>query len=230
MAGLVLSGVTAFPLLEEMRFLAKGLGLGDETSAVGQVGYNYWVLTVKLGLEEVYASHPWIAYGTDWLGFGHLVIALFCIGPLIRPWEGRPVLWAGLAACFLVIPFALIFGAFRGIPLEWRLLDCAFGVGGAVPLFYCLRLLRDIPAAPLWAAGETLPCDEMVEPSGCQNDEGGHTQDHQQGPQPGGCGQSDADTCGQRHIGRDAGRALGDEGQRGGWDNPADEFAAAPPS
>jgi hypothetical protein len=31
-----------------------------------------------------------------------------------------------------------------GIPLYWRLIDCSFGVLGAVPLLYCIRLSRRI--------------------------------------------------------------------------------------
>jgi len=45
----------------------------------------------------------------------------------------------GLIACALVIPYALIFGGLRGIPMYWRLIDCSFGVFGAVPLWLCRR-------------------------------------------------------------------------------------------
>jgi hypothetical protein len=40
----------------------------------------------------------------------------------------------GLIACGLVVPFAFVAGAVRGIRLYWRLLDCGFGVLGCVPL------------------------------------------------------------------------------------------------
>ncbi|HYC70932.1 MAG TPA: hypothetical protein VEB66_06990 [Opitutaceae bacterium] len=146
--GLVLSGITAFPLLTELRLLAAGLGLADAASPAGHAGLDYWILTVKFGLEDMYARYPWIAYGTDWLAFGHIVIAFFFVGPLFRPSEGRSAIYAGIAACVLVIPVALICGAIRGIPLYWRLIDCSFGVFGLVPLFYCLRLLRHIAPEP----------------------------------------------------------------------------------
>jgi hypothetical protein len=142
--GLLASGVTAFPLLREMKLLVAWLGLSDATSPVGHSGLAFWILTVKFGLEDMYAAYPWVAYGTDWLAFGHIIIALFFIGPLIRPSESRPVLYAGIAACFLVIPLALICGPIRGIPMYWRLIDCSFGVLGAIPLAYCLYLLRHI--------------------------------------------------------------------------------------
>lgn len=142
--GLLVSGITAFPLLAEMRLLVSWLGLADATTPVGYSGLDFWILTVKLGLEDMYAQYPWIAYGTDWLAFGHIVIALFFIGPFVRPVGSRSVIYAGIAACILVIPFALICGAVREIPFYWRLIDCAFGLFGLIPLLYCLQLLKHI--------------------------------------------------------------------------------------
>lgn len=143
--GLIASGITAFPLLAEMRLLTSWLGLDASPSPAGHSGLAFWLLTVRFGLEDVYARYPWIAYGTDWLAFGHLVIALFFVGPLIRPAGSRSVIWSGIVACVLVVPLALICGAIRGIPGYWRLIDCSFGVFGVVPLVYCLRLLRHLP-------------------------------------------------------------------------------------
>ncbi|MCW5557402.1 MAG: hypothetical protein KIT22_06190 [Verrucomicrobiae bacterium] len=144
MVGLLVSGITAFPLLAEMRLLTRWLGIGDAVSPAGYTGLQFWILSVRFGLEDMYARYPWIAYGTDWLAFGHIAIALFFVGPLIRPAESRSVLHAGIAACLLVIPLAFICGAIRGIPVYWRLIDCSFGVFGSVPLFYSLRLLRHL--------------------------------------------------------------------------------------
>lgn len=143
-AGLVISGITAFPLLAEMRLLTSWLGLGAAASPAGHTGLAFWLLTVRFGLEDVYSQYPWMAYGTDWLAFGHIVIAMFFVGPLIRPAESRSVLYAGISACLLVIPLALVCGAIRGIPGYWRLIDCSFGLLGVIPLAYCLRLLRHI--------------------------------------------------------------------------------------
>jgi hypothetical protein len=139
--GLVVSGITAFPLLAEMRLLVKWFGVGDAISPSGHTGLEFWLLTVRFGLEDTYVRYPWIAYGTDWLAFGHIAIALFFVGPLLRPAESRSVLYAGIAACVLVFPLAFVCGAVRGIPLYWRLIDCSFGLLGVVPLIYCLRLL-----------------------------------------------------------------------------------------
>lgn len=142
--GLIVSGVTAFPLRGEVGLLADWFGVGSLRSADGLTGLRFWIVTVKLGLADTYAHYPWIGYGTDWLAFGHIVIAFFFVGPLVRPAGGRATLLAGIAACVAVIPLAFICGAIRGIPVYWRLIDCSFGVGGIVPLSYCLRLQRKI--------------------------------------------------------------------------------------
>ncbi len=155
--GLILSGVTAFPLLTEMRLLTSWLGLGEAASPAGHTGWEFWILTVRFGLEDTYARYPWIAYGTDWLAFGHITIALFFVGPWLKPEEGRPALYAGTAACLLVIPLAFVCGAIRGIPVYWRLIDCSFGVFGILPLLYCLHLLRLIESNPHDKTAPTTP-------------------------------------------------------------------------
>ena len=139
--GLVLSGVTAFPLLAELEWLAHWLGPPDPQGQGAFHGLQDWITRVRDGLRAMYATHPWIAYGTDWLAFGHLVIALFFVGPLLHPTrDHRATLAAGIAACVGVIPLAFIAGHVRGIPWGWRLIDCAFGVVGIVPLLIAWRI------------------------------------------------------------------------------------------
>jgi hypothetical protein len=138
--GLVLSGVTAFPLAREMDLLVGILGLDQNPTRFG--GLGFWIRTVHDGLGEMYAAHPWVAYGTDWLAFAHLILAIFFIGPFLDPVRNVWVLKAGLIACVLVVPLAMICGPIRGIPFGWRLIDCSFGVFGALPLYYCLRLTK----------------------------------------------------------------------------------------
>lgn len=60
-AGLVVSGVTAFPLLHELRLLSQMLGVGKALSPEGYRGLTFWILTVRHGLERTYADYPWIA-------------------------------------------------------------------------------------------------------------------------------------------------------------------------
>lgn len=141
-AGLVLSGVTAFPLLHELELLARLLGIPADAVPSSLDGLSFWIATVRDGVRTTYAAYPWLAYGTDWLAFGHIVIALFFLGPWRDPVPNAWVLKIGIIACAGVIPLALICGPIRGIPFYWRLVDCSFGFFGALPLFYCLRLTR----------------------------------------------------------------------------------------
>ncbi|MBL9168969.1 MAG: hypothetical protein JNN07_14610 [Verrucomicrobiales bacterium] len=142
LVGLVLSGLTAFPLEQELDILVKIRGLDGGVSSVNASGLDHWILTVRDGLHDAYGRYPWLAYGTDWLAFAHLVIAVFFIGVFVDPVRNVWVVQAGLIACALVIPLALICGPLRGIPFGWRLIDCSFGVFGAIPLWICLRWIR----------------------------------------------------------------------------------------
>lgn len=140
--GLVLSGVTAFPLLRELDLLLSARGYSDVSPITAQTSLDHWLLVVRDGLRVSYSRYPWLAYGTDWLAFAHIIIAVFFIGPFLDPLRNIWVLQAGLIACALVIPLALVCGEVRQIPIGWRLIDCSFGVFGAIPLGYCLNLLK----------------------------------------------------------------------------------------
>lgn len=142
-AGLVLSGLTAFPLLRELSILCRWLGIGDPPYESAS-GFRAWIAFVSYGLERTYAAFPFVGYGTDWLAFGHLIIALFFIGPFRDPIRNAWVLRCGLFSCAAVVPLALICGQVRQIPLAWRLLDCSFGIVGAIPLLYCLHLTKKL--------------------------------------------------------------------------------------
>lgn len=137
--GLILSGVTAFPLLTELRLLASWLGIAHAADYAQLTGLQHWIARVLFALEQNEAQFPFLAYGTDWLAFGHLCIAVFFIRPWFKPLESDWVLKCGLVCCVAIIPTAFIAGHVRGIPVYWRLIDCSFGIIGAVPLLYCLR-------------------------------------------------------------------------------------------
>ena len=140
MAGLVVSGITAFPLDVELAFAAELL---QRIGAAAWVpGVAEWVQRVDEALRETYQEHPFIAYGTDWLAFAHLVIALAFIGPYRDPVRNVWVTQWGMLACLGVVPLALIAGSIRGIPLGWQLIDMSFGIIGIVPLIIVLRLTR----------------------------------------------------------------------------------------
>ncbi len=138
--GLIGSGLSAFPLLRESARLdhyAHQFGLPPSVTN--------WTAHVHEGLRTTYAAYPFIGYGTDWLGFGHFVVAIFIIGALIDPVRNVWVIRASMIACVLVVPTALICGAARGIPLWWRAIDSSFGIVGFVPLWLANRMIRRLP-------------------------------------------------------------------------------------
>lgn len=137
--GLVVSGLTAFPLTTEVNVLVSWLpdAKGENPSA-----FTVWILKVQEALSQVDRSYPFLAYGTDWLAFAHLVIAIAFIGPLRDPVRNIWVIDFGLIACVAVIPLALIAGHIRGIPLWWRVIDFSFGVFGAVPLLVVRSMIK----------------------------------------------------------------------------------------
>ncbi|GIF51691.1 hypothetical protein DFJ67_7766 [Asanoa ferruginea] len=145
-AGLVVSGLTAFPLETELRLASRLLDgwLGTVTPD----GVVLWVDRVHAGLRETNDRYPFIAYGTDWLAFAHLVIAVAFWGPLRDPVRNIWVIHFGVIACLAIVPLALIAGPLRGIPWEWRLIDISFGVVGVIPLLLALRAIHRVEASP----------------------------------------------------------------------------------
>ncbi len=87
--GLIVSGITAFPLLWELELLCSWFGVPDGIDAASLNGLQYWLAKIREGLRANHERYPFIAYGTDWLAFAHLVIAVFFIGPLIQPASHR---------------------------------------------------------------------------------------------------------------------------------------------
>jgi hypothetical protein len=134
--GLFISGATALPLQTELDAFAKSLGAPDHSHATG---FTFWIWKVHNAIDQTYANYPFMAYGTDWLAFGHFIIALAFVGALRDPVRNRWLFQFGMIACVLVIPYAITCGAVRGIPFYWRLIDCSFGVLGFFPLWFCWK-------------------------------------------------------------------------------------------
>jgi hypothetical protein len=148
--GLVLSGLTALPLEPEVNQLVNYTGAGrylDLGTSVDVPAWATWLLRVQAALREVGENHRFLFYGTDWLAFGHFVIAAAFVGVLRHPVRNRWLFNWGLIACAAVFPYALAFGALRGIPWWWRLIDGAFGVFGFLPLWYCRKWSGEIAAS-----------------------------------------------------------------------------------
>ncbi len=125
---LILSGVTAFPIQSEINLMMQYKNFFPAFMME-------WLQRIHEGVNDVYAKYPFIAYGTDWLAFAHLVIGVAFIGPYRDPVKNIWVIEFGMIACIMVIPLALIAGAVREIPLWWRLIDCSFGIFGIIPLW-----------------------------------------------------------------------------------------------
>lgn len=150
MLGLFVAGVTAFPLLYEVDLLSRLLVGAEGTLDPGAYSSRLtaWILTVREGLEATYRDYPFIAYGTDWLAFGHLMIMLFFFLPYREPVRYEGVLWVGAWMSLLVLPLAFVCGPIRGIPWWWRLVDCSFGVVCLVPLSIAIREVRKLSRTP----------------------------------------------------------------------------------
>jgi hypothetical protein len=154
--GLFLSGVTAIPLQSELAWLVRFTGAKElvESSTASAPAWAVWLVKVQSALHENGATFPFLFYGTDWLAFGHFMIAVVFIGALIDPVRNRWLFDFGLIACVLVIPFAVFFGGLRGIPFWWRLIDCSFGVFGFIPLWLCRKYARELES---WSVSLDLP-------------------------------------------------------------------------
>src|SRR5258708_5978802 len=70
--GLILSGITAFPLEHETGWLASIV----ERRHLVPDNVGAWLNKVHEALHANSISYPFLAYGTDWLAFAHLVLAV----------------------------------------------------------------------------------------------------------------------------------------------------------
>lgn len=75
MVVLALSGITAFPVYTELKFIHE-----NPSFPQGSALQN-WLERVWIGVKEANDKHPFLFYGFDWLAFAHLLIALLFIGP-----------------------------------------------------------------------------------------------------------------------------------------------------
>jgi hypothetical protein len=159
-AGLVIAGVTAFPLVHEVRWLSSVVH-DPSTPFVGHAPwFTSWIDRITTGITETSAKYPFIAYGTDWLAYAHLMIALAFIGPYRDPVRNVWVVDWAMLACLSIIPLALIAGPVRHIPFWWSCIDMSFGVFGLVPLVFlrrCIRRLAAISDADVTPIVEPVP-------------------------------------------------------------------------
>lgn len=134
--GLVLSGATAMPVQTQLDWAVRLLG--DDVA---------WVNRVRADVTRINAEAPYIFYGYDWLAFGHFAIAIVFVWAWRDPKRHAFLFDYGLILCGLVIVFALVVAPFRGVPFWWRLIDCSFGVFGAIPLWLARRWTKRLGAS-----------------------------------------------------------------------------------
>ena len=136
MIALAFSGATAIPVEEELRAVLPHLNAESTIAKLLQEVYS--------AVVQVRQQYPFLMYGYDWLAFAHFVIAVAFIGPFKDPVRNIWVIEFGMIACVMVLPFALVFSAYRGLPFWWSLIDCSFGVFGILPLWYCHRKIKQL--------------------------------------------------------------------------------------
>ena len=147
-AALIISGLTAI-------FAREGLHLFGPFFAQGSILHTLWpsmaawLSLVRQAIDETYDKYPFLAYGYDWLAFGHFIIAIPFIMAVRDPRRYSWVITYGISACLAVLPFAIVFGAIRGIPLFWRVVDTLFGIGGIFVLLVLRRQLKNLYSSPL---------------------------------------------------------------------------------
>ena len=134
---LILSGVTAFPIESQLAIAMNNLD-------VFPLGVQHWLSTIYQAVKATNTNYPYLAYGTDWLAFAHIVIATAFIGPLRDPVRNIWVIQFGMIACLMVFPLAFIAGPIRHIPFFWQLIDCSFGVLGIIPLYICYKNIKQL--------------------------------------------------------------------------------------
>jgi hypothetical protein len=133
-AGLLLSGITAFPIHSELAYAQQIISYFELDNPL-----SVWIQTVYNGVNDANSNYPFIAYGTDWLAFAHLLLAVLFMGIVRDPVRNIWVLQFGLVACAGVFPLAFIAGAVRSIPFFWQLIDCSFGLSGGILLGQCYK-------------------------------------------------------------------------------------------
>ncbi len=142
---LIVSGLTAIPLKWEVGLLQRFLGTGTWLESYWP-DLARWVAAVQQGINDTAIRYPFMFYGTDWLAFGHLMIAIAFIGALRDPVRNVWIVRFGMVACVLVIAWAFAFGQIRGIPFFWRIVDSAFGIIGIIPLWIANRDINRLAA------------------------------------------------------------------------------------
>jgi len=137
MIALTLSGVTAFPVETELKWLLS------HPSLVPSFAQD-WLQQVHEALADTNAKYPMLAYGYDWLAFAHIVIAMAFIGPFKDPVKNVWTINWAMLSCIAVFALAFIAAPIRHIPFFHVLIDCSFGAVGIIPLLICKKRIHQL--------------------------------------------------------------------------------------
>ncbi len=131
---LMLSGITAFPIQTEIDFMYAHINSFPSF-------FNDWITTLY---NNIHSTPDVMFYGTDWLAFAHIIIALFFVPVYLDPIKHKANLYVGMIACLLVFPLAFICGPIRNIPFFHQLIDCSFGIIGILYLYFILQRINKL--------------------------------------------------------------------------------------
>jgi len=138
--GLFISGITAFPIETELAFFVQHQPNSSSSLSA-------WLKTVYLAVKDTNTRYPFISYGTDWLAFAHIMLAILFIGPLVDPVRNIWVVKFGIIAAVLIFPLAFIAGNIRGIPFFWQCIDSSFGAITVAVLLPCHKWIKQMEAS-----------------------------------------------------------------------------------
>lgn len=133
MGGLVISGISVYPILLEVDLLNQWFGAGSFLNEYAPEVANFFT-HIHVGVNYTDQHYSFLFYGLDWLGFAHIVIALAFIGPLRDPVRNQWVIEWGVLVCALAVPSIFIFGFMRDMPFFWSVIDGMFPLFAVVPL------------------------------------------------------------------------------------------------
>ena len=137
MAGLLLNGISAIPLISELKILLS------KPDVLPQFLRNWWMYVNK-GVNDTTRFYPFMRYGFDWLAFAHLLIAIAFIGPLKDPIKNEWVIRWGMIASALSVIMALGWERLRGIPLWWSCIDAAIAIVAFIVLWLCNHWIKEL--------------------------------------------------------------------------------------
>ncbi|HEY2725629.1 MAG TPA: hypothetical protein VGI61_00530 [Parafilimonas sp.] len=136
-AGLLLNGISAVPLISELNILLS------KPDALPKFLHNWWMYVNK-GVNETTRYYPFMRYGFDWLAFAHLLIAIAFIGPLKDPIKNEWIVQWGMIASALSVVMAFGWERLRGIPLWWSCIDASIAIIAFIILWLCNKWIKDL--------------------------------------------------------------------------------------